>query len=132
MAFIDDYDFEFLKNEAENLVIKELGRQLGTCSQPICTCNECVLDMAAMALNVVKPLYRVSLLGTLYTSAAMDENAYGSSVREAVSDAIEKVWKNPSHELHTEESESESESKEVTSNREQVIESREQKAESRE
>jgi competence protein ComFB len=97
MAFIDDFDFELIKNEAENLVIKELGRQLETYPENLCRCNECILDMAAIALNLTKPLYRVSLLGSLYVASAMDENAYATSVREAVSSAIEKVKKNPSH-----------------------------------
>ena len=97
MAFIDEYDFQHLKNEAENLVINDLGRQLESFPEPICRCNDCVLDMAAMALNMVKPLYRVSLLGTLYTATAMDEKVYATSVREAVFKAIEKVRKNPSH-----------------------------------
>ena len=101
MAFIDNYDFEHLKNEAENLVIKDLGRQLEVFPEPICQCNDCVLDMAAIALNSVKPLYRVSLLGTLYTSSAMDQKAYATSVREAVFNAIEKVRKNPSHDPDT-------------------------------
>ena len=111
MAFIDNYDFEYLKNEAENLVIKELGRQLETYSEQICLCNDCVLDMAAMALNTVKPLYRVSLLGTLYTATAMDGKdgkGYASSIREAVFDAVEKVRNNPSHELREDEGEDES------------------------
>ena len=100
MALIDEYDFELLKNEAENLVLHELGRQLEIYANPICRCNDCVLDMAAMALNTVKPLYRVSLLGTLYAATAMDQqNAYASSVREAVFTAIEKVRKNPSHDV---------------------------------
>ena len=107
MAFIDEYDFEFLKNEAENLVINDLGRQLDTYAEQICKCNDCVLDMAAMALNTVKPLYRVSLLGTLYTATAMDQNAYGTNVREAVFDAIEKVSKNQSHEPEEESEEEE-------------------------
>ena len=100
MAFIDDYDFEFLKNEAENLVLSDLGRQLDAFSDPICKCNDCVLDMAAMALNTVKPLYRVSLLGSLYTASAMDQQAYATIVREAVFNAVEKVRKNPSHDPH--------------------------------
>jgi competence protein ComFB len=98
MAFIDDYDFELLVNEAEKLVLTDLGRQLESYPEPICTCNDCVVDMAAMALNTVKPLYRVSLLGTLYAARAMDEKTYATSVREAVFNAIEKVRKNPSHE----------------------------------
>ena len=103
MAFIDAYDFDLLKNEAENLVIKDLGRQLESYSQPLCRCNDCVLDMAAIALNTVKPLYRVSLLGTLYTATAMDEKVYASAIHEAVFNAIEKVRKNPSHEINPEE-----------------------------
>ena len=101
MALSATYDFDFLKNEAENLVINELGRQLDIFSEPICLCNDCVLDMAAIALNTVKPLYRVSLLGTLYTATAMSEDTYASSVRDAVYLAIEKVRKNPSHEPRT-------------------------------
>ena len=97
MAFIDNYDFEHLENEAEKLVLAELGRQLESYTEPICLCNDCVVDMAAMALNIVKPLYRASLLGTLYLSRAMEEQEYATSLREAVFNAIEKVRKNPSH-----------------------------------
>jgi competence protein ComFB len=97
MAFLDNYDFELLKNEAESMVQHELGRQLEACQGEICCCNECVLDMAAMALNAVKPLYRVSLLGGLYAAQAMNEKTYADSVQQAVSNAIETVRKNPSH-----------------------------------
>jgi competence protein ComFB len=99
MGLIDKYDFEHLKNEAENLVIKDLSRQLESFPESICSCNDCVLDMAAIALNAVKPLYRVSLLGSLYTAAAMDEKAYATSIGEAVFKAIERVRKNPSHDV---------------------------------
>jgi competence protein ComFB len=97
MAFIDTYDFELLVNEAEKMVLDELGRQLERYPGQICRCNDCVVDMAAMALNAVKPLYRFSLLGSLYAAQAMSEESYASGVREAVSAAIEKVRENPSH-----------------------------------
>jgi competence protein ComFB len=97
MAFTDNYDFELLVNEAEKLVLDELGKQLESYDKEICLCNECVVDMAAMALNTVKPLYRFSLLGTLYASHAMSEESYAKSVKDAVFNAIEKVRKNPSH-----------------------------------
>jgi competence protein ComFB len=97
MPFKDKYDFDVLKNETERLVIDELERQAA--DRPgLCLCEECVLDMAALALNAIKPLYRVSLLGTLYTSRAMDEMAYAQGVRQAVSTAIDRVGANPSHE----------------------------------
>ena len=97
MAFIDEYDFELLKNEAEVLVIKELGKQLAEQSDDVCQCNDCVVDMAACALNGVKPLYRFSLLGTLYASQAMNEESYAQSIQNAVAQSIQKVKKNPSH-----------------------------------
>jgi competence protein ComFB len=97
MAFIDSYDFELLVNEAEKLVLGELGRQLEPRRGEICLCNDCVVDMAAMALNSVKPLYRFSLLGTLYAGQAMEDKGYAWTIEKAVSAAIEKVRKNPSH-----------------------------------
>jgi competence protein ComFB len=97
MAFIDNYDFELLVNEAEKLVLAELGRQLESHGGNICLCNDCVADMAAMALNNVKPLYRFSILGALYAGQAMEDAVYARSIQEAVSTAIEKVSRNPSH-----------------------------------
>jgi competence protein ComFB len=108
MAFIDDYNFEFLVNEAEKLVLRELERQLEGYPAPVCNCNDCVVDMAAMALNTVKPIYRVSLLGTLYASRAMEEESYAASIKEAVSNSIERVRENPGHEIVEETVEEES------------------------
>ncbi len=91
------YDFSILVNEAERMVVDELERLLDDAgSRGICTCEDCVLDMAALALNTIKPLYRVSLLGTLYAQAA-DGTEYADRVRKAVETAVEKVRKNPSH-----------------------------------
>jgi competence protein ComFB len=98
MAFADKYDFEHLKNESEVLVLEELGRQLAVFTGTVCHCNDCVNDMAALALNMVKPLYRVSLLGSLYTAHAMEEEEYAASIQDAVSYAIDKISNNPGHE----------------------------------
>jgi len=97
MALKDEYDFELLKNEAEVLVLREMEQQFKTVPEDMCRCNECIVDIAAVALNAVKPLYRFSILGTLYASQAMTEQAYADSVRKAVARAIEKVRKNPAH-----------------------------------
>jgi len=97
MGFIDEYDFDLLKNEAEVLVIQEIESQLEKESGNMCRCNECVVDIAAISLNTVKPLYRFSLLGTLYASQAMTEQAYADSLKKAVAFAIKKVRKNPAH-----------------------------------
>ena len=63
----------------------------------ICRCGDCVLDMAAMAFNSVKPIYRFSLLGSLYAAQAMGDAAYAETVKQAVAQAIAKVTANPSH-----------------------------------
>ena len=97
MAFIDNYNFEHLQNVTEQMVLNELGRQLESYTEPICLCNDCVVDMATMALNMVKPLYKASLLGTIYAAQAMEDEEYATSLREAVYTAIDRVRKNPSH-----------------------------------
>jgi competence protein ComFB len=97
MALKDEYDFELLKNEAEVLVLLEMEQQFKKVPEDMCRCNECIVDIAALALNAVKPLYRFSLLGTLYASQAMTEQTYANSVKKAVAQAIEKVRRNPSH-----------------------------------
>ncbi|MDR0474517.1 MAG: late competence development ComFB family protein [Treponema sp.] len=97
MAIIDIHDLDFLKNENEQIVLIELERQLKDFPNYICTCKECILDIMALALNAIKPLYRVTLVGKIYTGIAMDDKAYADSVSEAVYKAIIKVYKNPSH-----------------------------------
>ncbi len=83
------YDFEDLTNEAERLVIEELGRQLEERGERACQSDDCVLDMAAYALNKVRPMYRVNLLGRLYADTLMEE--YGEEIRRAVTQAIDKI-----------------------------------------
>jgi competence protein ComFB len=97
MAFEDEYDFHMLKNVAEELVLHELEHQLATAGPELCRCNECVVDMAAMALNTVPPLYRFSLLGQLYAAQAKYEQDYANKVQNAVSQAILRVSSNPAH-----------------------------------
>jgi len=96
MSFLNEYNFDLLKNEAEVLVIREMENQVKNYPD-MCLCNECVVDIAAIALNAVKPLYRFSILGTLYTSQAMTEQSYSDSVKKAVAEAIQKVKNNPAH-----------------------------------
>jgi competence protein ComFB len=97
MSFHDNYDFGMLVNEAERMVIDELERRLTELNDPtICVCQDCILDMAAYALNTLKPVYRVSLLGRMYAHA-MDDGAYAAEVRKSVDAGIAKVHANPSH-----------------------------------
>jgi competence protein ComFB len=95
MSLRDSYDFDSLVNETERLVLDELENQLATL-QGACTCQDCVLDMAAFALNKARPAYRVSLMGGVY--ARSDPKAgHAAEIKRAVAEAIAKVRANPSH-----------------------------------
>jgi competence protein ComFB len=98
MVLKNKYDFDTLVNEAERLVIEEMEKQLeGKKNEDACLCEDCILDIAALALNNTRPLYRVSLLGSLY-AGALDRSEYMKEIGESVLKAIERVKSNPSHE----------------------------------
>ncbi len=97
MGIKDEYNLEYLVNEAERLVLDQLGVQLAeVAGGQICACQDCVLDMVAYALNKVKPLYRVSLMGNLYAKA-LEGSDYEGEIAEAVVQAIKKISANRSH-----------------------------------
>jgi competence protein ComFB len=98
MALRDRHDFDSLVNEAEDLVVAELEAQLARppAGATVCVCRECVLDMAADALNRVRPSYRVSLMGTFSVSTAA-RATYAREISKAVREAIDKIRANPSH-----------------------------------
>ena len=93
MGFQEEYDFELLRNDAERRVIQEQEQQTRGLDERWRS-QEAILDMAAYALNRVRPRYRVTLLGTLYTRAASDEE-YPEEIRRRVAEAVQKVIDNP-------------------------------------
>jgi len=95
VALGERYDFDSLVNDAERLVIEEMGRQIPL-AESLCTCEECVLDIAAYALNQVRPRYRASLLGSIY-SKQPDRRADAREIEKAVSEAIRRIKANPAH-----------------------------------
>jgi len=95
MGLREDHDFDALVNDAEGLVIDALEAAIAR-TPGICTCRDCVLDMAACALNSVRPGYRVSLLGAM-SGGSSRGGEYDRQVRQAVDAAIERVQKNRSH-----------------------------------
>ncbi|NBC28450.1 MAG: competence protein ComFB [Spirochaetes bacterium] len=94
MGLREEYDFEYLVNEAEHLVIHELETQLEFSENAdVCRTQDCMLDMAAFALNQVPPLYRATLLGRIYAQEL--DQKYHDQVTEAVRTAIARVRDNP-------------------------------------
>ncbi|MBN1525034.1 MAG: late competence development ComFB family protein [Spirochaetales bacterium] len=96
MSLRDQYNFENLENETERLVVEYLEKELAD-KKGICTCEDCVLDMAAYALNKSRPCYRVSLLGKLYAQAKEEDSSFAKEIQKAVKEAVKKITQNPSH-----------------------------------
>ncbi len=98
MALESEYDFEYLKNQSEKFVFEEMERQLNSEeNSEICKCQDCILDIAAFSLNNIKPMYKVSLVGEMYTKT-IEGTEYQDHLKEAVSAAIDRIGKNPAHE----------------------------------
>lgn len=94
MSLTERYDFEVLTNEAERLVLDELERRLDKIDDPRLHKEDNVIDMAAFALNLVRPMYRANLLGRLYADALDAQTK--EEIQDAVDKAIERIGRNPS------------------------------------
>jgi len=96
MSFQDEYNFSDLKNETERFVLEYLEEEVAA-DPDLCRCEDCMLDMAAYALNHAPPTYRVSLLGKLYAQAKDVDDQYIKKIKKAVKEAVAKIKANPSH-----------------------------------
>jgi competence protein ComFB len=96
MAFKDEYNFGDMENETERFVLQYLEEALNS-DTTVCRCEDCVLDMAAYALNHAPVSYRISLLGKLYAKAKEIDEGYVKKIKKAVHEAVEKIKANPSH-----------------------------------
>ena len=85
-----------LKNCMEQAVFQLLDQLLAE-REGACGCDRCRLDMAALALNQVKPRYVVTDLGELFTRASQMEVQFSTDLLTAVLHAMERVGKNPRH-----------------------------------
>lgn len=96
MPLVNDYDLSNLKNHTEEMVFRVMEEQLGKLSEEeVCKCQDCVLDMVCLSLNNLKPKYRVSLMGNIYSTATDDD--FDKKVETAVEEAVAKISINPAH-----------------------------------
>lgn len=65
----------------------------------VCKCEKCKMDIAAIALNNLKPDYVVSEKGEVYKKVNNMNYQFSSDVVAAVTRAIDIVSKNPKHDL---------------------------------
>ena len=95
MSFKKKYPVQSLINENEDDVFIILDKILGE-GKDICLCPDCVLDMAAIALNNLAPRYRVLLIRPVHRDSDLTK-ARLQKVEEVVRRAVEVVKKKPHH-----------------------------------
>ncbi|MFU0800291.1 MAG: late competence development ComFB family protein [Xylanivirga thermophila] len=65
----------------------------------ICTCDQCMEDIKAMALNHLKPMYVVTQKGNIYAKLNELEAQFKADTLKAITQAVEVVSKNPNHDI---------------------------------
>lgn len=63
----------------------------------ICTCELCLEDVAAVALNFLPPHYVVTEKGQIYTNVAFEQIGKKAEVIAAITNALAVISQNPRH-----------------------------------
>jgi len=85
-----------LQNYTEIMIDHLLGAVLKNYSD-ICTCETCLMDIKAIALNNLPPRYVVTEKGELYKKAEELDTQIQVDVIGVITKAIEQVRKNKRH-----------------------------------
>ncbi len=86
-----------LKNVVEQDVEKELESVLDDMGETVCRCENCRNDMAAFALNRLRPSYVRTDKGEFYHKINASSEQSKSEVHSAVMSAVSVVSMNPNH-----------------------------------
>lgn len=85
-----------LRNYMEDAINHLLPSVLENYSD-ICKCEKCILDIKAIALNGLKPMYTVTNDGSVYLKLNEMNNQFRIDIINGIMKAIEIVSKNPRH-----------------------------------
>ena len=84
-----------LKNYMEEIVFRLMKDVLSDIN--VCTCENCILDIAAIALNTLPPKYIVTEKGELYSKISALQQQFEVDVIAAITKAAVLVKRNPRH-----------------------------------
>ena len=85
-----------IKNYMEEIVFNQMQEVLNDINA--CTCEKCILDIAAIALNDLPPKYIVSEKGELYSKISALKQQFEVDVIAAITKAAVLVKRRPRHE----------------------------------
>lgn len=86
-----------IKNYMEEIVFEQMKDVLADIN--MCTCEKCLLDIAAIALNDLPPKYVVTEKGILYSKINALSQQFEVDVISAITKATVIVKRNPRHEV---------------------------------
>ena len=86
-----------LKNYMEEVVLQKIDSVIAMYPD-CCKCEQCRLDIAALALNNLPPRYVSTHKGDIFVRIQEMEGKNDVDVIQAIAKAIEIVGKNPRHE----------------------------------
>ncbi len=95
MKISESYNLENMRNRAEEMVFEAIEKALEE-DVEMCRCEECVLDLAAYALNHVTPRYYTSLLAPLRQDPLAAHKAQ-VEIELAVAAGKKKLKSHPHH-----------------------------------
>ncbi|QAT41810.1 late competence development ComFB family protein [Aminipila luticellarii] len=84
-----------LKNIMESIVLQKLDETIDKLG--CCTCDECRLDIASYALNLLPPKYVVTYEGEMYSKLDTLSLQYEADLLSALSQAAQVVSQNCRH-----------------------------------
>ncbi len=84
-----------IKNYMEEIVFNQMKDVLTDIN--MCTCDKCLLDIAAIALNDLPPKYLVTEKGELYSKINTLKQQFEVDVIAAITKAAVLVKRNPRH-----------------------------------
>ena len=95
MTLKDRYNLENLGNRTQELVYQAIEKLIDQ-GTSMCTCEECVTDLAAWTLNHAAPRYYTSLLAPL-TPDPVRERQYQVEIELALAAGVKKLKEHPHH-----------------------------------
>jgi competence protein ComFB len=95
MKLKENYNMDSIGNRSQEIVYEAIERLLSD-GAPMCSCEECVLDLAAWTLNHVTPRYYTSLLSPLNPDPAL-ERKVRIEVDLALASGLKRLKAHPHH-----------------------------------
>jgi competence protein ComFB len=95
MKLRERYNLESLGNHSQELIYEAVERRVD--EGAMCTCEECVLDLAAWTLNHVTPSYYTSLLSPLIPNTVL-ERKVRVEIDLAIASGLKRLKEHPHHE----------------------------------